>query len=760
MQLGEDKIKVLQDSGYNIIGELGEGGNGLVLKVEKNREELALKILFDKKGEKFERFKREIQFLSDHSDMDGIVPLVNYSIEKNFSYYTMPIAEPLNFSSITDFCKSEIDEIVNAIKQLAEILAKLHKKGYSHRDIKPSNLFMYQGHPAFGDFGLVNLNNANEPLTRDDRALGAYNTMAPEMRRDPANADGKKSDIYSLAKTLWILLTGEEKGFDGQYQTGGAISLRNYISNDSCPLGIIEKLLKDATENDPEYRITIDTFISRCDLYLKSDFIKSIEYEWKFLLEKLFPYGPQTRAEWEPHKTIVKVLNQIICSPMNHMFISTGGGQDFKKAFLSNEEGYIELQMGGLLYKTKPKKLYFESFKDKDWNYFYLETEKIEEIKLNNEIINVEEQIKIIDVLEIEKGEYIDSWHKNYNRNMNSPTHILLPQGIKSKFLVLNGNFVIFNKFSKYNQKSFSFENSNDSLTINAYTAYQSIFSPSKYKNFIEELSKNRISVENFIFLKEVEKKEYSKIPNDSKKIKFSSKQMEDILEKIKLLPNQKKIGILYNFEIIFNNQYTISLSRKSPYFNISNLNFYSSNMNDWLKKFLIDEDNNIKETFNFCEIRCIKDQLLTILKNTTFKDVQFNFDLKLNGKIPMPTIEITKQKLKEALLLGVDWKKNYHLVITFDGEIKIIIEDTCDYFELEQYPVFLKKKCMAYDNYSGPYITEHILTYLYGEILACWEYYLLKKTLVRSVPDQYEEIESMEKNIKKIILDSSQTFL
>lgn len=35
--------------------------------------------------------------------------------------------------------------------------------------------------------------------------------MAPEMRRESSTADVSKADVYSLAKTLWIYLTGNKK---------------------------------------------------------------------------------------------------------------------------------------------------------------------------------------------------------------------------------------------------------------------------------------------------------------------------------------------------------------------------------------------------------------------------------------------------------------------------------------------------------------------------------------------------------------------
>jgi hypothetical protein len=49
--------------------------------------------------------------------------------------------------------------------------------------------------------------------------------MAPEMKRESSNADLAKVDVYSLAKTLYILLTNNDKCFDGQYSTDSIFNL-------------------------------------------------------------------------------------------------------------------------------------------------------------------------------------------------------------------------------------------------------------------------------------------------------------------------------------------------------------------------------------------------------------------------------------------------------------------------------------------------------------------------------------------------------
>ena len=45
----------------------------------------------------------------------------------------------------------------------------------------------------------------NDDFTKSDRGLGAIFTIAPEMKRNPKPADASKADVFSLAKTLWML---------------------------------------------------------------------------------------------------------------------------------------------------------------------------------------------------------------------------------------------------------------------------------------------------------------------------------------------------------------------------------------------------------------------------------------------------------------------------------------------------------------------------------------------------------------------------
>ena len=101
----------------------------------------------------------------------------------------------------------------------------------------------------------------NNNFTRNDKGLGAIFTIAPEMKRNPKGADGSKADVYSLAKTLWMILSDDEKGFDGQYSSiDHTHGLRFYDHLKNEYLVEIEELLYQGTTNDPKARPNIKQF--------------------------------------------------------------------------------------------------------------------------------------------------------------------------------------------------------------------------------------------------------------------------------------------------------------------------------------------------------------------------------------------------------------------------------------------------------------------------------------------------------------------
>jgi serine/threonine-protein kinase len=94
------------------------------------------------------------------------------------------------------------------ISDAATGLAAAHQLGIIHRDIKPANLMLTRhGRCKLTDFGLVRLDDPNDPFDFTRRAVGSPAFMAPEiiLRREQTPA----IDIYSLGATLFYALTGK-----------------------------------------------------------------------------------------------------------------------------------------------------------------------------------------------------------------------------------------------------------------------------------------------------------------------------------------------------------------------------------------------------------------------------------------------------------------------------------------------------------------------------------------------------------------------
>jgi serine/threonine-protein kinase len=411
------------------------------------------------------RFLDEIKIIKENQDIDGVMKMIDScNGDEEFFWYVMPKCTPFK----EHFNNKTPDEIISGIIQIAKVLKALHLKGVSHRDIKPQNLF-YEDIYIIGDFGLVDYPDKEHDLTIEGTSLGPRFTIAPEMRNNPERADGIAADVYSLAKSMWILLTGMQKGFEGQYSPSGSIGLANYLPE--IYLNVLEDLIVKSTENDPRLRPSIADFAHTLERWveLQENFHQRNDLDWQVVQYKLFPSSMPEYAEWTNLQEICNIINILGgINSLNHVFFHNGGGLDLKGAKISHEPGLLELDFGSP-YLMKPQKLIFCSFDKKlEWNYFYLALEKIEHIyssyKGSEDLIELEP-------LQYKKYDYIENYYEKYDDGEG-----FSPKSYRGITRLTEGNLVIFRKTSSYN------------LTNSTYDGRHSKMGPQKFREYIRKL--------------------------------------------------------------------------------------------------------------------------------------------------------------------------------------------------------------------------------------------------------------------------------
>lgn len=740
--------------GYKIIEHIGTGGNAEVFKVRDGKGKTwAMKLLKVFNGisfnKKYERFKDEIKVvIENQNDIQGIVPIDKSYLPENPHYqkrpwYTMPIAIPLEEK--INLKHSDISEVVDCVKSIALLLFELHSKGIVHRDIKPNNIYWYNNQWCLGDFGLVDYPTKKD-LTTTFESVGPKSTIAPEMKRDAKNSDGKKADIYSLAKTLWILLTGNKQGFDGQYTHRYAlISLANYRKK--CFLVTLHSLLHKSTSTDPNERPDAYSFYETLSEYesVQNDFKKTNILEWEFVIRELFPVTLVDSVSWTDLTQIVTVLKLISSiNGLNHMFLPTGGGMDLLDCNISEDPGYIELNFG-YISKVKAKKLTLNTFEISfDWNYFLLETEEVAPsgvYKYDNITDIYREQL-----LELSPGKYIEDYHINYGQYNGQP----LPPTAREIDLVLKGTYCIFAKGSTYNSIS------------STYSAYQNKYSAEDFKKFIEAIIK-RIEFE----------KQFPEIAAQQREQREREKQIE----------HEKKIAKLKEEDEILKRNWKTHLCQIEmpaiPIIKVNPIATYSLTLDDqhFETLYYISKNNKIVE-YSKGTFRGVLDQIdyqSSCLLFTSFEDIKeyidilkerlFNFDINDElfqilflfnihiHRIQRPSTIPSKRELEEVLKNGDDSKSN-RIFLDLNGHFRLIPTDEYDYIYASQFPV----KGYDFDalqNSVGKLADLSYLDSLYLGFLTAWRMHLLydKKENIQNWSDLKYTEEQLIEEIHNIMM-------
>jgi tetratricopeptide (TPR) repeat protein len=222
---------------FEIVGELGQGGYGVVLLgVQRSpvRRLAAVKLL--KRGmdsrSVLARFRAEQQALAlmDHR---AVATVFESGIaEDGRPWFAMPLVAGIAITAHADLERLDLAARLRLFREACLGVLHAHERGVLHRDLKPSNMLVgvERGvvQPRVIDFGIAKAIDATDPLvshaTIGDAALGTPAYMAPEQASGAAEI---RSDVWALGTILGELLAGARpldrepsRGGDGRVMTG------------------------------------------------------------------------------------------------------------------------------------------------------------------------------------------------------------------------------------------------------------------------------------------------------------------------------------------------------------------------------------------------------------------------------------------------------------------------------------------------------------------------------------------------------------
>jgi len=260
--------------GWTLESYIDAGGNAEVWEAQRGGgEPVALKVLKSRNvdSEPYQRFRQEVLALERIGAVPGVLPILEYDLPERptgdrRAWLAMPLATPL--AEALRECR--LRDVVAAIAAVAETLYRLQREhGIHHRDIKPANLYMRDGEPAISDFGLVDLPEGLD-LTLVGRPLGPLHFLAYEMLTNAVSADPGPADVYSLAKSLWVLCTDQRWPPPGEQSAANSSTSVGKFRPHRLAIEL-DRLIERGTRHLPADRPTMDAFAADLRAWLDLD---------------------------------------------------------------------------------------------------------------------------------------------------------------------------------------------------------------------------------------------------------------------------------------------------------------------------------------------------------------------------------------------------------------------------------------------------------------------------------------------------------
>jgi serine/threonine protein kinase len=224
--------------GYEILGELGRGGMGVVYKARQTalKRLVALKVIGSgalAAPSEISRFCAEAEAVA-RLQHPNIVQIYEIGEHEGRPFFSLEYVEGGTLAQRLDGTPLSPRAAAELVRTLALAIQAAHQRGIVHRDLKPANILLQKSEvrrqeseigppgrspsdsclltsdfsPKVADFGLAKEIGGEPGLTQTGMIVGTPSYMAPEQAAGHVHDIGPACDVYALGAILYECLTG------------------------------------------------------------------------------------------------------------------------------------------------------------------------------------------------------------------------------------------------------------------------------------------------------------------------------------------------------------------------------------------------------------------------------------------------------------------------------------------------------------------------------------------------------------------------